>query len=92
MRGLGKPQFGPYCQGLGFRLYRRAHLALQCTTQGARTKPEASTKEWRGLMIMSGVGTTYGMGAAAGKRSGSHRATGMLYFTSCSGVHPVRRV
>lgn len=34
-------------------------------------------------MIMSGVGTTYGMGAATGKRSGSHSATGMLYFTSC---------
>lgn len=66
----------------------KPHRGLQCTAQGARTKPEASTKEWRGLMIMSGVGTTYGMGAATGKRSGSHSATGMLYFTACASAQP----
>ena len=50
------------------------------------TTPEASTKACLGLMIMSGVGTTYIMGATFGYRSGSHNDTGMLYFTPCKSM------
>ena len=60
-----------------------AHRGFQLTTYEERTNPEASTKECRGLMIMSGVGRTYAIGASSGYRSGSHSSTGMLYFTSC---------
>ena len=48
------------------------------------TTPDASTKACLGLMIISGVGTTYIMGATFGYRSGSHNDTGMLYFTPCT--------
>lgn len=46
--------------------------------------PEGSTKECCGLMIMSGVGTTYMMGGCLGYASGSQIDTGMLYFTPCN--------
>lgn len=52
---------------------------------GVLTMPDASTKAWWGLMIMSGVGTTYMMGGTFGYRSGSHKDTGMLYFAPCTG-------
>ena len=59
------------------------HRGFQLTTYEDRTKPEASTKECRGLMIMSGVGRTYSIGPSIGYRSGSHSSTGMLYLMSC---------
>ena len=61
-----------------------AHRGFQLTTYDDRTKPDASTKECRGLMIMSGVGRTYSSGPSSGYRSGSHSSTGMLYLTSCA--------
>ncbi len=64
-----------------------AHRVFQLTTYEERTKPEASTKECRGLMIISGVGRTYSIGASSGYWSGSHSSTGMLYFTSCVRTH-----
>ena len=48
---------------------------------GELTTPDASTNACLGLMIMSGVGTTYMMGGTYGYCSGSQRRTGMLYLT-----------
>lgn len=48
------------------------------------TTPDGVTKEWRGLIIMSGVGMTYKMGATRGYFSGSHSAMGMLYLMPCA--------
>ena len=46
--------------------------------------PDASTKACRGLIIMSGVGTTYMIGGTFGYLSGNHNDTGMLYFAPCT--------
>lgn len=62
---------------------------IQLRTYGEDTTPEASTKEWPGLMIMVDVGTTYIMGGCLAYPSGNQIWTGMLYFTPCrdSGNH-----
>lgn len=64
-------------------------FGIQLRTYGDETTPDASTNECCGLMIMSGVGTTYMMGGCLGYASGNQIATGMLYFTRCTGIEHV---
>lgn len=59
-------------------------LGSHCLTYADMTRLEESTKGCRGLIIMSGVGSTYTSGAFRGYPSTSQIPRGTLYFASCN--------